>query len=295
MYTKVILVGLLYAGCLAGQPPMMPGEDEYRRIVRGMKASLRSNVALDRREYLPGERICATVTVENSSSHAVMAFAPFHSKESKFTLWALNKSGEWEPTSDWTPRVVSEPTNLMADRRLETFVAGEKRSASICLTENDLVGNPIRHRAAWIFPPGQYKARFDFLQSAEAEFTILPIDEVAAMVARPLPEAELYRKDGGRIRPGCLGMVAAAFRSGERTILVRSMSGMRDTCSRLTTQDALVRTMHPSIRIAESAGAVESFDLTPLADGSVEATWSSAGGPHRERIARPVFPDRRER
>ena len=79
--TVFLTLGFISVTCLRGQAPAIeqgirPGWAEYMRIVNGM-SSLRVELVLDRKAYLPGERICLDLRIENPTSAPLQVFPPY--------------------------------------------------------------------------------------------------------------------------------------------------------------------------------------------------------------------------
>lgn len=301
MNKRILVLCLMGSACF-GQTPPNAGQEQFRQIVTQMQA-LQINLATDKGEILPGERLCVTAEVLNPRETAILGLAPFHPRSSRIALFEPTTDeerkqglGNWKPVSADRDHWADDLGDPMAGREVAWIGAGERLSRTACLTSNpsngtDSLPTPLVYTA--LLKPGRYKLHWSYGRGAEVEFEIIRSQGIVAWAASPLREAEQFWKRESSASRECLGIMSAAIRTSSTTIIVTSESGVKDVCAKPTgTQDAdLLRTLAPFIRVTEVPEGVQSLSLQPIGDGTVQLLWEDGRGyRHREIRPRPQFP-----
>jgi hypothetical protein len=254
---------------------------------------LTATLTLDRRTYLSGEQIVATIVVTNPADRPITALPPFRSPLTSLSVATLNKQGEWE-TVGGDLGISGDSSAALSQGKPVTIGPGDRLTQTVILTDpTDLGSESIRHNPITVLTPGSYRVRFTYERPAQAEFQVLAIEPKGAATAKALKDAEQFRSKKWPAAKGCAGMWAASLRAEGKVYVVVSASGTVDVCKfRDPDQRTLLNLLCPFVRVAEAPNGVAGITLEPAADGVVNLAWEDLqGSSQRVVLARRQYYD----
>ncbi len=290
-----IIVLSIISGYLSGQTVIPPqnqvglrtGWREYKNILNGMRA-LNVTVTTNRRSYLSGERICASIKVANSTSATILAFAPFGTYETDLNLFR-KQDDEWVPYAEKEFPLTNDDSNgdMMAGRQIVPVRPGVPISQAVCL-DGSTTQAVTRHPEIFKLAPGRYQLTFNYSNQASDEFQVMPSVGFSGYAALVIPELEVGRDPKSVIPPGCLGVDVAAIRTAENTVIVQGGTPT-NTCPIRGSQQ--VDFFYGFTRIAESGDVVTRLAIKRLTDGRLRVIWgdNEADESHQVILPRPIM------
>ncbi len=294
--TCFLILGFVSIG-LRGQAPgieqgIRPGWAEYMRIVNGM-SSLRVELVLDRKAYLPGERICSSLRIENPTSAPMQIFPPYGpASRASLSLYRSDEKGGWVASENKEFPISNDDSdgNAMANRETISLPAGYARKVAICLDGKSaqiLDQQPVVGKLT----AGNYRIAFEYERSALAEFSVVKASGSVGFSVATLPEYEAARNPKSGLPANCLGAGVSAFRTPETTAIV--LLAPIAACYPASYENGMATAFSGFSRIAETDDGVNSLMLSRLPEGSLKVTWrDNRNSAHQVVLPRPELPER---
>jgi len=273
--------------------------DEYRRITENTQA-LSVTLELDQAEYLPGENICAKISVANRTGRPLEVFAPFQTKhQTRLSLFGYRGSPDRPAGMEWEPLSRPEPAfgdntiaaKLENHKRIMLLPAEEIRARS-CLGdfEDDPNGVFPFQGGMGLLQPGRHKLCFGYAAPACQEFRVVEPTGITAVASSAWPHyfRGLSKEKQAKTSEECTGVVAAAVKTPEGTVVVYSQA--RSICgSAERGVENLLRSMCPFRRIEKTEDQVNALRMGPGEGPEMKIEWEGRRG---EKVVRRVNPGR---
>lgn len=283
MNRKLILLVALtwYVPLFLGQVPAprpRPDWDQYLKIIDGMRV-LRITAQTDRKIYLSGEFICATVLVRNPTVAPISSFDPFDNEYS-LTFYAKGKELEWASNREYPISSRGIESDMMEGRRLITIHGGETVSKNICFGAQS---GTLRHPAMGKLPPGRYTLLYEFALSVTSEFDVIAAKKQLD-VSLAIPEMETLREPKSGIKAGCMGVNVGTMKAEDKTVLVRFTCGVVCFFSGQDRESSL----DTFTRVTEIDDEANGLALKRLPNGQLQVSWREGGDDKPRQMILPI-------